>query len=784
MPIGLKDMTGSELLGKRAATMAACFHLKASERFPAFQSSTQARICENYPALSHALTFLLALLVSLLSGVSIRALTASHQTAWQALPADGKDTVVSFDVEDIECEEGYNGLAFSFGDSEFLNHAGRHDSFRYPEAGVRVFSANRKKDAVLDGVTGRMGEIWYPVDGEADLVGFGAALAKSGCRVVGMTDVSGCFEDAPLKRSFLVRGPPGRTFQAFDDLYAALGREQRSQTFDTDGTHGASLAGELNRVQTDANLPDSAKNALALEIAGTYQIHNGFEDFVPQTHQPFVDPGTGTTQPNSWTMRGSSLPDHSQSNPGPWTVSNTLSDPVRAASVSGVIKLDTTAENTAYYATTPATAPWDLGGARAVSLRFKLLEHDETNGADGAFQLAAGDGSRIWTCQVAPVQIKVQGSTIPLPAATFPSGLIDGRFHTLQFNFSGTGNNALVSIDGEVLTATATAQTGTLDGISFGDPGADIAGKLEVDSLGFENSELRYQYGYVTDDYADSGELAGGNNILLYLRSKGQVYENSAIASWVNLLDQNVNEWLLGKYTGQNKLYGQQELYVYARSDVWLGSTVDIEDTEVNYSGFPYFSKRSKTSRCLNLDKEETKFFSSDQTRNEMQLAGLLMAWVYQQDEYKEWLAEKNGGGTGIDGLLLHKKHCVENIAKCAKHVETTLSVGGEIAVSMTNEYVDYAITINNVRQGDYMAMVGFIPLVPSSTARAFKFINKIDGTLIEGLDRLCKKFPDFPVQPVLHTDQNEISRTLSVVNLFADHTDWACKISSVKARS
>jgi hypothetical protein len=77
------------------------------------------------------------------------------------------------------------------------------------------------------------------------------------------------------------------------------------------------------------------------------------------------------------------------------------------------------------------------------------------------------------------------------------------------------------------------------------------------------------------------------------------------------------------------------------------------------------------------------------------------------------------------------------------------------------------------VRQGDYMAMVGFIPLVPSSTARAFKFINKIDGTLIEGLDRLCKKFPDFPVQSVAnYEDANGIVRNLDVRNLFADHTD------------
>jgi hypothetical protein len=401
------------------------------------------------------------------------------------------------------------------------------------------------------------------------------------------------------------------------------------------------------------------------------------------------------------------------------------------------------------------------------------VEHDAANGADGAFQLAAGDGTRTWTCRVAPAHIKVQGNTITLPAAKFPSGLIDGKFHTLQINLSGTGNDALVSIDGELLTTTATAQSGTLNGIAFGDPGSGIAGKLEIETLQFENSDLRYEYGHIIDDYADSDELAGANNVLLYLRSRGQVYENSAIASWVNLLDQNVNEWLLEKYTGQHKLHGQQELFVYAQSDVWLGSIVDIDITEAIYPGIPGFGKRCKTTRCINLDKEETRLISTDQTRNEMQLAGLLMAWVYQQDEYKEWLAEKNGGGTLVDGLLLHKKHCVDSIAKCAKHVETTLSVGGEIAISMTNEYVDYAITINNVRQGDYMAMIGFIPLVPSSTARAFRFINKVDGTLIEGLDRMCKVFPDFPVQRINnHVDNNGIIRNLEVVNLFADHVD------------
>jgi hypothetical protein len=156
-----------------------------------------------------------------------------------------------------------------------------------------------------------------------------------------------------------------------------------------------------------------------------------------------------------------------------------------------------------------------------------------------------------------------------------------------------------------------------------------------------------------------------------------------------------------------------------------------------------------------------------------MQLAGILMAWVYEEHPYKVWLAEQVGGGSGIDRILIEKKHLIENIAKCAKRVETTLETGGEIVISMTNEYADYAIAFNSVRQGDYMAMVGFIPIVPSSTARAFKFINKIDGTLIEGLDRLCKKFPDFPVQKILnHVDQNQIKRDLEIVNLFADHTD------------
>jgi hypothetical protein len=673
------------------------------------------------------------------------AFTTAYQTAYIALAPNAKNDPVTFTADDFEMEEGFNGLSFEFANSATVRHGGSYHSFRFPaptQAGVRVFSANRVKDTVLEGVSGRMGDIWYPIEAEADLTELADALAASGCHIVGMTDLNEMFDDFPLKRSFLVRGPPGRTFQAFDDLYVALGREQRSQTFETDGTHGASLAGELNRVQTDADLPTSAKNALALEIAGNYQFHNGFEDFVPKTHQPFVDPGTGILQPNSWTMRGSSLPDHVQSNPTPWTVTNTLSDPARAASASGIIKLDTTGEDTAYYASTSATAPWDLSGARAVALRFKLLEHDATNGTDGAFQLAAGDGTRTWTCKVSTTQVDVQGTTIALPAATLPSGLIDGKFHTLQINLSGTGNDAIVSVDGEILTATATAQTGTHNGIAFGDPGAGIAGKLEVETLQFENSDLRYQYGYVTDDYADSDEIDEINNVLLYIRSKGQAFRVSPIARWVRILDPDVHEWLLDKYTGQSKLGYDKELHILANKDVWLGSTVAVSESETYASRWPW-AKKTKVTSTLALDKEETKIWSTDQTRNEMQLAGILMAWCYEQVEYRQWLAQRNGQYDEI--ILIDKKHLVDNISKCAKRVETTLELGGEIAISMTNEFADYAITLNYVRQGDYMAMVGFIPLVPSSTAKAFKFFNKADGATIEAIHQLSTKLDDFP---------------------------------------
>lgn len=699
---------------------------------------------------------------------------SAYKSAYEALADDAKTDPVAFTVGAIPVKDGFNGLSFDFEGGQSPPFQESYHTFRFDsptKAGVRVFSADLREDTVLDGVTSRPQDIWYPLDGNADLSDFADALIASGCQVVGMTEVNACFDDAPLKRSFMVRGPPGRTFQAFDQLYTAQGRIQRSQTFGATGTNGANLADELSRVQNDAKLPASARNALGLEIAETYQFHNGFEDFVPKTHQAYVDPGTGTPQPNSWTMRGSSLPDHVQSNPTPWTVSSTVSDPARAISSSGIIKLDTTAENTAYYATTSATAPWDLNSARAVSLRFKLLEYDGANGADGAFQLAAGDGSRTWTCQVAPAQIKIQGIPVALPVAQFPNGLIDGKFHTLQINLSGTGNDAIVSIDGEVLSATAAAQTGTLNGIAFGDPGPGIAGKLEVETLGFENSDLRYQYGYLADEYADSDEIADINNVLLYLRSKGQAFRVSPIAKWIRILDPNVHEWLLETYTGRSKLGYDKELHILANKDVWFGSTVSVSESETYASRWPW-AKKTKVTSTLVLDKEETKIWSTDQTRNEMQLAGILMAWTYEQQPYKVWLAEKEGGGTGIDGILIERKHLVENIVKCAKGVETTLELGGEIAISMTNEFADYAITINHVRQGDYMAMVGFIPLVPSSTAKAFKFLNKADGTTIEAIHQLSTKLNDFPSGIHSYVDDHGITRKLDFDKLFCDAAD------------
>ena len=675
-------------------------------------------------------------------------IVSSYQSAYADLDSESKDTAFEFTVDALEIQDGYNKIDVTLGGRRFGKYHNSFSSFRFPaptKSGVRVFSSDRKADSVLDGVTGRMGDIWYPVDPQADLAALGDALVASGCDITGMMDIKDAFDDSSLKRSFLVRGPPGRSFQAFDQLYAAQDRTTRSQTFQAEGTHGAALAGELDRVQTDEDLPASAKSALGLEIANTYQFHNGFEDLVPKTHQAYVDPGDEIEQPNSWTMRGSSLPDHFQSNPTPWNVTNTLSTATRAVSASGIIRIDSTGENTAYYATTSGTAPWSLTGARAVSLSFKLLAHDAANGPDGAFQLAVGDGTRIWTCQVAPSQVNVQGSAIVLPSAKFPSGLIDGKFHSLQFNFSGTSNDVIVSIDGEMLAPSAASQAGTFDGIAFGDPGPGLAGKFEVETLAFENSDLKYQYGrYDADDYADSDEIDQVNNILIYLRSKGQEFRTSAIARWVKILDPRVYEWLLKTYTGKSDDGLQQELTILTDNDVWLGTTVDVSQ-EDEYDSYWPWAKKTKVTNTLALDKEETKIWSSDQTRNEMQLAGILMAWVYEQDDYKVWLAEEEDGGTGIDGILIEKKHLAENIVKCAKRVETTIAAGAEIAISMTNEYADYAITINSMRQGDYMAMVGFIPLLPSSTARVFKFIKKGDGAAIEAIHQLSTKLDDFP---------------------------------------
>ena len=585
-----------------------------------------------------------------------------------------------------------------------------------------------------------------------------------------MTDVNELFESAPLKRSYLVRGPPGRTFQAFDRLYEEQGRQQRNQTFTPAGTQGASLAAEMARIQADAALPNSAKTALNLETARTFQLLNGFEAYVPKTHQAFIQPGDGTTQPNSWTLRGSSLPDDPATNPSAWSVTNTLAVPSRATSSRGIIQLDSTGGNTAYYAQTAANAPWDMSGTRAINLRFRLLEHDVINGANGALQIALGNGTKTWTCQISLSQLRISGTVYNLPPASFPSGLENGQFHTLRATVPNGSNDITITLDGTAI-ATAPSQTGTLNGIAFGDPGTNIAGKVEIETLGFDNVDLGYTYGiYGADDYADSDEIGKINNLLLYIRSKGQAFRTSGIAKWVKILDHRVYEYLLEKYTGKRDDGAQQELNIFTKNDVWLGSIVDL-DIEEEVEGI-IFRKTTKATNTINIDEEETKVFSTDQTRNDMQLAGILMAWTYEQDEYKEWLAEVEGGGTGIDGILIEKKHLVENIAKCADRVEKTIEIGGEIAISMTNEYVDYAITLNSMRQGDYMAMVGFIPFVPSSAARAFKFFKKADGEAIEAIYQLSTKLDDFPGGTIAHIDEHGITRHLELDKVFADAAD------------
>ena len=118
------------------------------------------------------------------------------------------------------------------------------------------------------------------------------------------------------------------------------------------------------------------------------------------------------------------------------------------------------------------------------------------------------------------------------------------------------------------------------------------------------------------------------------------------------------------------------------------------------------------------IDQEETKFWSTDNTRDDIQFAGILIGWVYQQHEFKVWLAEREDTPLAdINVLLLEKKQLVDNIDKWSRRAGTIISVGGEIIISITNEGADWALTIKDISQGEYMAAIGFLPLVPGSAA-------------------------------------------------------------------
>ena len=703
------------------------------------------------------------------------AFQSAYQFAYEALADDAKNDPITFTVHNVTAKDGFNGLSFDFESGQSPAFQESYHTFRFDsptERGVRVFSADQREEVVRDGVVGRPQDSYYSVDPTADLIALSKALEKSGCQVVGMMDVKNLFEDEPLKRSFMVRGPPGRVFPAFDRLYAEQGRETRCQTFTPNGAHGAALAGEIGRIRGDATLPDSAKDALNLEIAQSFQLLNGFENYVPKTSPPYIDPGDGANQPNSWTLRGTSLPDDAASNPTAWNVTNSLSDPAQASSLSGIIRIDSTGENTGYYAQTSANAPWDLNGTRVVSLRFQIEQHDAANGSQGAFQFAFGDGIKSWTCQITPNQLRVDGTIYNLPAAAFPNGLEADRFYTLNTLVADGGNQATFSIEGTDI-ATVAGQNGGLNGIAFGDPGANIAGKVQVDSLTFDNVELAYTYGiFGADDYADSDEIDRIGNILLYLRSKGQPFRTSLVARWVKLLDPMVYEWLLEEYTGKRWDGAEQSLYIFKEKDINDEKLIDI-DTDKEYAGF-FRPKVTKVTTVLNVDREESFWTSIDQERNDIQLAGILMAWAYQQHDFKVWLARNKDPIWGdVNALILEKKHVVENINKWSERAYTIVSTGGEIAVSVLNEGADWAITINDLRQGEYMAAVGFIPFVPGSVGKAIKIFDKGGGDeAIEAFYQLSNKLDDFPGGKLKYTDEHGIERLLDYDNLFCNVDD------------
>ena len=256
-------------------------------------------------------------------------------------------------------------------------------------------------------------------------------------------------------------------------------------------------------------------------------------------------------------------------------------------------------------------------------------------------------------------------------------------------------------------------------------------------------------YGYFdADAYADAAEIVAINNILLFMRSAGEPFSTSTIARWVKLLDPMAYEYLIGKYvTALGRDGATQELHVFTKKDIWLGDTVDLDSDETT-TGQLWWQKVTKVTHTLNIDKEETRFWSSDEERNDIQLAGILMAWVHEQHSYKTWLAERLDTDAGfVDALMMDKKHQVENIVKWAKRAEMTIETGGEILASVLNEGADWAFTIRDIRQGEYMAMVGFIPGIPGSAAKTLKLLKKSDEAteLIEVIHRLCDKVPGFP---------------------------------------
>ncbi len=701
----------------------------------------------------------------------------AYQNGYNALAANDKNFVHLFSVDDLALKDGYNHLAFSFHGEKAPYFDESYHSFRFAppsKRGVRVFSADRVEDVTQDGIVGRPQDAYYPVASDINLMTFAEDIEKSGCQIVGMTDLKDLFENNPLKRTFLVRGPPGRVYPALERLYAEQGRALRQKTFTPDGDDGANLSAEITRIRSDAALPESAKDSNNLHIAESFMLLNAFEDFVPKTKQLFVDPGDGSSQPNSWVLRGNSLPDHPESNPTPWIVTENQNDPSRNYSKSGVIYLDTSGGNHHYYAQTSATAPRDLNGTRGISLKFKIEAFDTIYGTNGVIQLAIGDGAKQWICRVKSNQLQIGNTVFPLSVADFPDGLKLNQFYNLKVIIPNGGNLASFHID-DIEIANATAQAGTLDGIAFGDPsdsGADIAGKVQIDSLSYDNIDLSYSYGYFgSDDYLNCDEIDKIGNILLYLRSHGEAFRTSHIARWIKILDPKVYHWLLYKYTGKDGNGVVKELHIYTDSDVWVGDTVDL-DVNKDYSGFAWMTL-SKITTTIEIDQEETKFWSTDNTRDDIQFAGILIGWVYQQHEFKVWLAEREDTPLAdINVLLLEKKQLVDNIDKWSRRAGTIISVGGEIIISITNEGADWALTIKDISQGEYMAAIGFLPLVPGSAAKAFNVVRKGDGEVIERVLKMSDHVDGFPKGTKKINDGNGIARTLNFDKLYGDLND------------